>query len=110
MAIQLKDIKGIKDRVEGILFTCREANKSDDLLYWLVCEEIADENGYSISGIKAAEFFIKGRSWGFPGYETVRRSRQKVQEQYPSLKGNALGRVESEKSFRAFAREKDGKG
>jgi hypothetical protein len=42
---------------------------------------------------------------GIPSFETIRRTRQKLQSQYPELKDKATAerRAEAEKDYRAYA-------
>lgn len=91
-----------KKIVRGILERCPEARDSDDLLY---CKII---NIYGAGTMDVLEFFRRRKSMGIPSFETVRRSRQKVQEEHPELKGTRTEeRAEAEQEFRAFALEKN---
>lgn len=109
MAIAASELRSLKDRVYSILCDKKITRCNDDLLYYEVCSEIAAEQGVTLNGISFYEMMHRSRVMGFPIYESVRRARQKVQAENPELKENLQDRLESEKSFRAFARDNDGK-
>lgn len=81
----LNDIKKVKDVVREILVENEEARESDDLLYLLVCQEMCEKNLYKIS---FADAFLNRKELNLPPFESVRRSRQKWQEDCPILRGN----------------------
>ena len=92
-------LEAVARTVRGILERCPEARDSDDLLY---CKII---NIYGAGTMDVLEFFRRRKSMGIPSFETVRRSRQKVQEEHPELKGTrAEERAEAEQVFRDFAK------
>jgi hypothetical protein len=92
-----------KALVKSILETIPETRSSDTLLYYEVCkvknEYILDE---PFGGV--LRIFSK---LGLPPFESVRRSRQKVQEEHPELAASAevqVFRAENEEEYREFAR------
>ena len=87
----------VKKSIEGILQGCPETRDSDDALYLELIREFAAEH------LTVAEFFKKRAALGIPPFETVRRSRQKVQAEHPELKGHrVLEREEARKEFYDF--------
>lgn len=88
-----------KKMVRGILERCPETRDSDDLLYLRVIKR------YSADHLTLDEFFSSRAAYGIPSFETVRRSRQKAQEENPALKGKRVEeRAEAEEAFRDFAK------
>lgn len=88
-----------KKMVRGILERCPETRDNDDLLYLRVIRR------YSADHLTLNEFFTSRAALGIPSFETVRRSRQKVQEENPALKGKRVEeRAEAEEAFRDFAK------
>lgn len=90
--------------VRDILEKHPEARNSDDVLYYLVCSRINPE---------ALEkpfwaVFVNRKAFNFPAFETVRRTRQKMQQCFPELAGSyavEVGRIENEEAFRKYARQ-----
>jgi len=72
-----------------------------------VVRHYAKVNGfYSIEKIPVTVFLEHMGAWRFPPFESVRRTRQKVQAEYPELaacKKVSDMRCEKEKEYRAFA-------
>lgn len=93
--------------VKHILTTDPKARSSDAYLYLKVVSEIAEQKGINLHGLSVPLFLQHGNDMGFVGFETVRRSRQKLQQHYPYLassepvKGH---RTANEAAYRAFAR------
>lgn len=99
-------LKNIKALVKSILETDQRARNSDNYLYLRVLNTISAMNGADYADIPVAEFLQNMDRLGVPPFESVRRSRQKVQEECPHLAAcEAVQgfRVENEKEYRAFA-------
>lgn len=81
----IRKMHKVKDLVERILFENPETRDNDRLLMFKVW---AEQNPVLRRGMyplrKFAEDFIEGRYYD---PETIRRTRQKVQEKYPGLRG-----------------------
>lgn len=93
--------------VKSILMHNSKARNDDNFLYYLVCKEVGSRNDIDIESMSMPRFFLNLRFFGFPAFETVRRSRQKLQATYPELAGHQ--RVESKRTqyegaFRDYAR------
>ncbi len=102
-----KELKTITDLVKGILQSFPEARNSDNVLYYYVCGVIGKEKGVDIEKMSITRFLLNLKDYGFPQFETVRRSRQKLQATYPELAGNSdveAQRTLNEEVFRDYAR------
>lgn len=92
-------LEAVARTVRGILERCPETRDSDDRLY----AEIIRMHG--AEHLSVVDFLRVRAEYGVPGYESVRRSRQKVQAENPELKGaRAEERAEAEQAFRDFAK------
>lgn len=105
--MKIKDISSIKDLIEVILTENTAARNSDNYLYYMVLKHVAAEKGIDLLSMTVPTFLIQMKQYGFPGFETVRRARQKLQAEQPEL--SAVGTVEEERManeeiFRVFAR------
>ena len=92
--------------VKSILEEDSQARNSDSILYLRVLERIAKEKGIYLDYITVKDFLVGMNVLPFPPFESVRRTRQKVQAAYPelaSVERVATMRMENEKKYRAFA-------
>lgn len=92
------------DIVKQILIDQPVTRNSDMLLYVTVCEQI---NPTAING-PFWHVLLNLKQFGLPNIETVRRTRQKVQQCNPELAGNSTVegfRTMNENEFRAYARK-----
>jgi hypothetical protein len=103
----MKDLKSTKALVQYILENNPKSRNSDSYLYLLVLEILANEHKIDLSKITISQFLSNLSESVFPPFESVRRSRQKVQKECPWLSAceevNVL-REENEEAFREFAR------
>ena len=91
----------------SILVADEKARNSDDYLYSMVCQTKLNERGIDANRIHFMAVMTRRKELGLPPYETVRRTRQKIQSQFPELRGNAkveAMRMAKEEEFRAYAR------
>lgn len=92
--------------VKSILEVDKQARNSDSILYLRVLERIAKEEGIQLDYLTVRRFLICQDILPFPPFESVRRTRQKVQATFPELASDkkiAKMRMENEKEYRAFA-------
>lgn len=76
------EIKGIKSRVQAILSMSEKAREDDNYLIALFYHfEVKDIN---ISLVEFLAYYSKGK---YSSPESIRRCRQKLQEQFPELRG-----------------------
>lgn len=102
---QLNNTKVI---VETILETDYKARCSDSYLYLRVIRIFAIGKGIDLNSLTVPDFLENMQNMGFPAFETVRRTRQKLQAEYPALSANdftAEKRAENETIYNAFAKE-----
>ena len=80
----MKRIRRTNDIVKDILETVPEARNSDMLLYYRVCERL---NHNSI-GLPFGIVIVNLKELNLPPFESVRRTRQKLQASYPELRAS----------------------
>lgn len=105
-----KQLRNSKAIIHKILTEKPECRNSDSFLYLAVLEEYAkrDESPISLYSMSVHYFLLHMQEHGFPPFETVRRNRQKIQQEYPELapcKKIAGYRRLNEKRVRAYVRD-----
>lgn len=91
----------------SILSVDEKARNSDDYLYSTICRAKLLERGidaYRISFVDAMRF---RKQLGLPPYETVRRTRQKIQNKIPELRASEdveTMREVLEEEYKSYAR------
>ena len=98
------ELKNTSDIVKVILQRYPDTRNSDDLLYLYVCEYINGRN----TDLPFWKVLKERKEFGYPPFESVRRSRQKLQATYPELASSKVveaQREQNEKIYREFARE-----
>lgn len=103
----MKDLKTIKALVTTILEQDERARNSDSHLYFRVINTIADKHNIDLKKIPVIDFLLNLNTSPFPPFESVRRSRQKIQRACPELaacKEVQELRAENEEEFLEFAR------
>lgn len=99
------ELKTTTDLVKDILANIPGTRNSDDFLYFKVCERINPTIIYRPFYI----VILNRKKYSFPSFETVRRTRQKLQAEYPEFSGNDTvegHRKVNEQIFRDYAKEK----
>lgn len=97
------ELKTTTNIVKQVLTAYPDARNSDDILYFLVCKYI---NPLTMN-LPFSEVLLKRKELGVPAFESVRRTRQKVQAQNPELSGNTTVegyRKVNEQVFKEYAR------
>ena len=105
----MNDWKTKTKLVKAILEQDKRARNSDSFLYLRVLEYYARRNGVSIRNMSVPLFLTNMDALGFPGFETIRRTRQKIQADFPELAACEKVqdfRLENEQDYRAFALNK----
>jgi hypothetical protein len=99
----MKGLKQITSVVKEVLEEKPDTRNSDDLLYINVCRRMSP-----MALRQPFEMvFLQRNTLGVPKYESVRRSRQKIQEHHPELCGTDEvegQRVLNEERVREYAR------
>lgn len=106
----MKDIICTSNLVWEVLLNNRAARNSDNVLYLLVCDRRLKEKGLSVDKLSFKEGLLAQKEYNLPNFETVRRTRQKLQAQFPELIGSkdvSGGRTKREKAFREYARKEE---
>lgn len=101
------ELKNTTKIVKEILQSDERARNSDSFLYLRVLSHFEKEQRKDIGQMPIALFLINMGKLGIPPFETVRRTRQKIQRQFPELAGCSrveIGRAIREEEFREFAR------
>lgn len=102
------DLPNTKELVRSILEKSEQCRNSDSFLYFAVLKAVGDRKGLDIDSMSIPYFMLNLHGTAFPGFETVRRARQKLQAEYPHLRASDAVegfRADNEKAFREFARE-----
>lgn len=103
----MTELKHTSDLVKALLIQDERCRNSDSYLYLRVLSVIAERKGIDLKGVTIPNFLINLHGTEFPIFESVRRSRQKMQESYPELRACETVqefRSESETEYRAYAR------
>lgn len=104
----MNDIHKTSAIVKAILEAKTETRNSDELLYREVLAVHGFEMDKDILSMSVGYFLRNMNLYNCPKFETVRRSRQKIQATYPELrpcKAVEDGRMQNEQLFRGFAKE-----
>ena len=99
----MDDLKSVSKLVKEILEKHPAARNSDDILYFKVCESI-DEWGIESPFWKV---LLNRKDYQYPAFESVRRTRQRLQAAFPELAGCdevEAERVLNEAIYREYAR------
>ena len=102
-----KELRNTTKIVHIILEKDEYARNSDSYLYLKVCEKIGNDRGINLSTMSVPHFFLHLKAYNLPGFETVRRTRQKLQAEHPELSGDSnveAQRILNEESFKEYAR------
>ena len=95
--------------VKMALTVCPETRNSDSYLYLKVIEQQAIDKGMDIRTIPLPHFLENYQKWGFAPFETVRRTRQKLQAEFPELASTskvAEFRADQEEKFFEYSKLK----
>lgn len=104
----MNNIENTKKLVLSALEDNARTRDSDDYLYYVICRRILNEKGIDIRRITLENFLLCRKEYKLPAFETVRRTRQKVQEKNPHLRSSkdvAACRKVKQKAFEAWAKE-----
>lgn len=82
----MKSLHTTQDLVEEILEQNETARSSDNYLMYLVFKTIGLQKGVNIDNISMPTFLLNMQQYGMPSFETVRRTRQKIQQRRDDLR------------------------
>lgn len=97
-----EELETTQTLVKSILVECPEARDYDMILYYEVVRRLNKDALYR----PFDQVILNLKALGLPCFETVRRTRQKVQRENPSLKGCKKAqdkRAENEEVFENYA-------
>lgn len=103
---KMNELKTTQDIVMQCLKSVPMTRNSDNHLCYWVYKAIGKKNGIDIDSMSMPRFFLHMKEFGFPSTETIRRTRQKIQEKHPELCGNSTvegQRMLNEEVFREYA-------
>lgn len=101
------ELKNTTALVKAILEENKQARNSDSFLYFQVLKKLGKERGFDLDYVSVTTFLLHMAEWGFPPFESVRRTRQKLQAEFPNLCASekvAEQRAENEEVYREFAK------
>ena len=101
------DLKNTKALVKSILEKDKQCRNSDSFLYLKVLSIIGKQKGIDIESMSVPYFLMNMQGTAFPPFESVRRTRQKIQQHHPELsacKAVEGFRTDAEREYRAYAR------
>ena len=81
----MNELKTTTKLVKAILEQDERTRNSDSFLYLKVIDTVAERKGINLYGISVPMFLVSMKENGFPPFESVRRTRQKIQASYPEL-------------------------
>lgn len=93
----MNEIKHTSKLVKKALINHPQARNSDNYLYYVICHDLLAEIGLNIDKLSLTNALLHRKVYGLPPFETVRRSRQKIQEECPELCGT--DEVEEARSY-----------
>ena len=94
--------------VKQILEQDKRARNSDSFLYFRVLGVLGQAREIDINSMSVPTFLLNMAEYGFPCFETVRRTRQKIQQCNPELAANSnveAQRIINEEEYRDYARQ-----
>ena len=103
----MNELKTTTKLVKAILESDPMSRNSDSFLYFKVLDVISKKHNRDIIFMPVCDFLLNMKELQVPPFESVRRTRQKLQEKYPELAACdkvQAGRMEFEAEYRAFAR------
>lgn len=77
----MKRLYDIQKETEALLEAFPDTRDSDDVLYYRFIHSINPQ-------VTTHDVFMNRERYGLPPYESVRRTRQKLQEKRPELRGS----------------------
>lgn len=103
----MSELKKVAELVQHILKEDEKARNSDNILYLKVLEHYSERKGIDLHQMTVPVFFLQMNDYGFPVFESVSRSRRKMQETYPDLVATGVvgrRRAKKENEYREFAK------
>ena len=105
----LNHLNTVSGLVKEILKEDTKARNTDNYLYLKVLEYYSNLKGMDVNAMTVPTLLEELDQYNLPGFETVRRSRQKVQATYPELAPSenvSRNRRKTESVYRKYALSK----
>ncbi len=99
----MDSLKTIEGKVRSILQENEDARNDDMVLYLVLCNLYLNHAG----SMPLAEIMTRYKELGLPSFESVGRTRRKLQERHPELLGSLRRqkiRAAGEKAYRKYAK------
>lgn len=104
----MKNLSTIEEIVRSILEISTDARNDDMKLYLMVCNEVNSiADCKNIGSFPFAVIMNSYRELNLPHFESVRRTRAKIQSDNPELKGSVAcqrGRKQQEGMYKTYAK------
>ena len=100
----MRNLKTIEKKVKAVLEKNTDARNDDMVLYLKVCNSYFKDAG----AMPFAEVMSQYRYLGLPSFESVGRTRRKLQAEHPELLGSVRIqklRAKQEQNYRRYAKE-----
>ena len=100
----MQKLRTIEDKVRAILKKDEEARNDDMVLYLKVCNSYFKDAGAMPFAVVMSQY----RYLGLPSFESVGRTRRKLQAEHPELLGSIRIqklRAKQEQNYRRYAKE-----
>lgn len=100
----MQNLKTIEKKVRAILEKNGDARNDDMVLYLALCNVCLKDAG----AMPLAEIMTQHNYLGLPSFESVSRTRRKLQAKHPELAGNRptqKRRATGERAYRKYAKE-----
>ncbi len=100
----MDNLKTIEGKVKVILQKNEDARNDDMMLYLALCNLYLEDAG----NMPLAQIMTKHKELGLPSFESVGRTRRKLQERHPELLGSVRKqkiRAAGEKAYCKYAKE-----
>ncbi len=104
----MDELKNTTKLVKKALINHPEARNNDNYLYYVICHDLLENIGLNIDKLSLSSALLHRKEYGLPPFETVRRTRQIIQNKCPELAGTDEAeavRKDKEKTYREYARE-----
>ena len=101
----VKRLMCLKEKIENILENNYEARDNDKILYYEVCKDFCLLQGIDVDSLTLRQAMFD-KKLILPNMESVRRCRQKIQEENPKLWGDRREeRMQAMAIYEEFSRE-----
>ena len=100
----MDNLKTIEGKVKAILQKNEDARNDDMVLYLALCDLYLEDVG----NMPLVQILTNHKEIGLPSFESVGRTRRKLQEKYPELLGSVRMqkiKARGEKAYRKYAKE-----